>query len=66
MRFCERDRCLGGKLDLVWIIYILYRRFSIVHLASLCVSRFSFLVIFGAFFLEIRGEVLAEFSLRFC
>ena len=56
---------MGGKLDLVWIIYVLYRRFGVVHHASLGDSRFSFLVIFGAFSLEIRGEVLKEFSLRF-
>ena len=57
---------MGGKLDLVWIAYVLYRRFGVVHHASLCDSRFSFLVIFGAFSLEIRGEDLEEFSLQFC
>ena len=34
VRFWERDGCLGGKLDLVCIIYILCRRFSVVHLVS--------------------------------
>ena len=61
----ERDGCLGDKLDHVWITSILYRRFGVVHISSLCISHFSFLVIFGAFSLEIRGEDLREFSLRF-
>ena len=55
----------GWQARPCWIISILYRRFGVVHLASLCDSRFSFLVIFGAFSLEICGEVLEEFSLRF-
>ena len=56
---------MGDKLDLVWIIYILYRGFGVVHHASLCDSHFSFLVIFGAFSVEIRRRIWRSFLYDF-
>jgi hypothetical protein len=63
---CEilwEGRMIGWKLDLVWSFHgMLCIDDSTWFLkACLCSSRFSFLVIFGAFCWNFRGEVLGAF-----
>jgi hypothetical protein len=49
VRSWERDGCSGGKLDLVWTFMVCIDDSAWFLKAWLCLSRFTFLVIFGAF-----------------
>jgi hypothetical protein len=61
VRSCERVGWSGGKLDLVWTSLVCIDDSAWFLKTWLCLSRFPFLVIFGAFSWDFHGGFLEAF-----